>query len=160
MKKINAILVKVEIYFTASLLAILSTVVFIAAVTRKFGYPINWSQEFSLLLFAWLTFIGGDLLMRSDSLIAIDMFYNLFPKIVRTILSIIFEIGMAYFLIVLIFYGFKLVSQSWTRMFTTLKLSYAWATLCVPVGSTLMLTTVIKNLYINIRSLISKEVEI
>lgn len=37
-----------------------------------------------------------------------------------------------------IVYGFILVSQSWNRTFNTMKMSYAWCTLAVPVGSLLM----------------------
>ena len=45
---------------------------------------------------------------------------------------------MNFYLLILIVYGFLLVSQSWNRTFNTLKLSYAWCTLAVPVGSLLM----------------------
>lgn len=36
---------------------------------------------------------------------------------------------MVLFLLILIVYGFMLVSQSWNRTFNTLKMSYAWCTL-------------------------------
>ncbi len=152
MNKIEAVILKVEKVFTSLLLAIISTLVFVAAVTRRFGFPLNWAQDIALLSFAWLTFIGADLLMRTDKLIFIDIIYAHLPARARKVLSILFGIGMSYFLIVLIWFGFPLVAQSWNRVFNTLHLSYAWCTLCVPVGSILMLTTVVKRLIHDIRT--------
>jgi len=152
MNKVDTIILKVEKVFTASLLATISLLVFIAAVMRKFGYPLNWAQDISLLCFAWLTFIGADLLMRMDNLIVIDIIYNRLSGRAQKVLSIIFDIGMMYFLMVLIWFGFPLVMQSWSRLFNTLKLSYAWCTLCVPVGSLLMLSTVTKKLIKDIKT--------
>lgn len=152
MNKIEAIILRVEKIFTGTLLAVISTLVFVAALTRRFGYPLNWAQDIALLSFAWLTFIGADLLMRTDKLIVIDIIYAHLPARARKVLSILFGVGMSYFLIVLIWFGFPLVMQSWSRVFNTLKLSYAWCTLCVPVGSLLMLSTVLKRLVYDIRT--------
>ncbi|MDT4762216.1 TRAP transporter small permease [Sphaerochaeta sp. PS] len=152
MNKLDDIIFKTEKVVTAFFLASIATLVFVAAVMRKFGYPLNWAQDISLLFFAWLTFVGGDLLMRSGRLIFIDILYNVLPSRVKKVFNILFGLAMMYFLIVLIWYGFKLVMQSWTRLFNTLKLSYAWCTLCVPVGSLLMLSTVIKNLIKDIKT--------
>lgn len=138
-------IVVVERLFTALLLCVISVLVFLSAVMRKLGVPINWAQDFSLLCFAWLTFIGGDVLMRTSKLISIDMITNLFPNAVKKILAIVFDFGMIVFLAILIWFGFPLVNQSWSRVFNTLNLSYAWCTLCVPVGSIFMMETVIHN---------------
>ncbi|WP_320122359.1 TRAP transporter small permease [uncultured Sphaerochaeta sp.] len=152
MNKVDIVILKIEKVFTASLLAAISLLVFVAAVTRRFGFPLNWAQDISLLCFAWLTFIGADLLMRADRLISIDIIYNRLSGRAKKILSIIYDIGMIYFLIVLVWFGFPLVMQSWNRLFNTLNLSYAWCTLCVPVGSLLMLSTVIKKLIQDIKT--------
>ena len=143
--RIEQVIFTVERIFTALLLCIISVLVFLSAVMRKIGIPINWAQDFSLLCFAWLTFIGGDVLMRTSRLISIDMVTKLLPKVVQKWLAVIFDFGMMVFLIVLIYFGFPLVNQSWSRVFNTLNLSYAWCTLCVPVGSILMMETLIHN---------------
>ena len=134
-----------EKMFTAILLCIISFLVFLSAIMRKIGMPINWAQDFSLLCFAWLTFIGGDVLMRTSKLISIDMITKLLPKTVQKVIAIIFDFGMIAFLLILVWFGFPLVNESWSRVFNTLNLSYAWCTLCVPVGSILMLETTIHN---------------
>ena len=56
-----------------------------------------------------------------------------------------------FILLILIVYGFLLVSQSWNRTFNTLKMSYAWCTLAVPVGSLLMFFSMIGKMLGDIR---------
>ena len=143
--KVEKVIYNFERLFTALLLCTISVLVFLSAVMRKIGVPINWAQDFSLLCFAWLTFIGGDLLMRTSRLISIDMVTKLLPKFIQKWLTVVFDILMMCFLLVLIKYGFPLVNQSWNRLFNTLNLSYAWCTLCVPVGSILMMETLLHN---------------
>ncbi len=143
MKKLAAIVLKAEELVSSSLLCLISVLVFISAVARTIGHPINWAQDVSLLAFAWLTFIGADVLARSGKLINIDMVIYLLPKFVQKVIGVVFDFMMIAFLAVLLFYGYSLVTQSWFRVFNTLKLSYAWCTMAVPVGAFLLLTTMI-----------------
>lgn len=125
--------------------------VFWSAVARTIGMPVNWAQDVSLLAFGWLTFIGSDIIIKSGGLIRIDMLSNRFPKAVQKTLMLVFDVFMLLFLLILIVYGFLLVSQSWNRTFNTLKMSYAWCTLAVPVGSLLMFFSMIGKMLGDIR---------
>ena len=133
---------KAESFVAGFLLCMISTLVFISAVARTVGHPINWAQDISLLASAWLTFIGADIVAKTGNLIRIDMLEKHFPKPVRKLLTLVFDVAMLLFLLILIVYGFMLVSQSWYRSFNTLKLSYAWCTLAVPMGSALLLVSI------------------
>ena len=144
-EKFDKVMIRAEELITALLLITIATFVFVAAITRRFGFPLNWTQDVSLLEFAWLTFLGSDLLLRTSKLITIDLIFDNLPKSVKKVLQILFDCGMIVFLFVLTRYGFPLVSQSWSRVFNTLPMSYAWCTLSVPVGSLLMLETVIEK---------------
>ena len=151
MKNKKSILLRFEEYFAAALLVLIAILVFASAIARTIGKPINWAQDIALLAFGWLTFIGGDVICRQNRLVSIDMLTSKFPKRIQKYLSIIFDGLIIVFLGVLLYYGIILVSQSWTRMFNTLKLSYAWCTLAVPVGSGLMFTSFIKRLINDIK---------
>ena len=143
MKQLAAIVLKAEELIASSLLCIISILVFISAVARTCGYPINWAQDVALLAFAWLTFIGSDVLARSGKLINIDMLIYKLPKGAQKIIGIVFDCMMMAFLAALLIFGYSLVTQSWLRVFNTLKLSYAWCAMAVPVGAFLLLTTMI-----------------
>lgn len=143
MKQLTKIVLKAEELIASSLLCLISVLVFISAVTRTFGYPINWAQDVALLAFAWLTFIGADVLARSGKFINIDMLIYKLPKVAQKIIGIVFDFMMMAFLATLLIFGYSLVTQSWLRVFNTLNLSYAWCTMAVPVGAFLLLTTLI-----------------
>ena len=146
MKRISDITLKVEEILAAGLLCLISVLVFGSAVARTIGVPINWAQDIALL-----AFLGADVVAKSGRLINIDMLTNQLPKVVQKLLGIVFDMMMLLFLFILIVYGFLLVSQSWSRMFNTLKLSYAWCTLAVPVGALLLFTTAAGMLVRDIR---------
>ena len=143
MKQLNAAILKIEALISSALLCLISVLVFISAMARTVGRPINWAQDVALLAFAWLTFIGADVLARSGRLINIDMLIYALPKWLQKIIGIIFDLMIISFLLLLMINGEQLVSQSWNRLFNTLKMSYAWCTMAVPVGTFLLLTTMI-----------------
>lgn len=151
MKKISDIILKVEEVLAGGMLIMISVLVFLSAIARTIGMPINWAQDISLLAFGWLTFIGADIICKSGNLIRIDMISNKLPKPIQKLLTIVFDVCMLLFLLILVVYGFLLVSQSWNRTFNTLKMSYAWCTLAVPVGAALMFPTILGKLWKDIR---------
>ena len=151
MKKISAVILKTEELLAGAMLCMIAVLVFWSAVARTIGMPVNWAQDVSLLAFGWLTFIGSDIIIKSGGLIRIDMLSNRFPRAVQQTLMRVFDFFMLLFLLILIVYGFLLVSQSWNRTFNTLKMSYAWCTLAVPVGSLLMFFSMIGKMLGDIR---------
>lgn len=151
MKKISAVILKTEELLAGAMLCMIAVLVFWSAVARTIGMPVNWAQDVSLPAFGWLTFIGSDIIIKSGGLIRIDMLSNRFPKAVQKTLMLVFDVFMLLFLLILIVYGFLLVSQSWNRTFNTLKMSYAWCTLAVPVGSLLMFFSMIGKMLGDIR---------
>ena len=151
MKKISAVILKTEELLAGAMLCMIAVLVFWSAVARTIGMPVNGAQDVSLLAFGWLTFIGSDIIIKSGGLIRIDMLSNRFPKAVQKTLMLVFDVFMLLFLLILIVYGFLLVSQSWNRTFNTLKMSYAWCTLAVPVGSLLMFFSMIGKMLGDIR---------
>ena len=121
------------------LLVAITILVFVSAVSRTVGHPLNWAVDISLLLFAWQVFIGGDLAVRNTNLIGVELLANKFPGKVQKGLKIVFFIMIIIFLAVLVYFGIPLLIQNRKRLFQVLPISYSWATLSVPVGSFLMI---------------------
>lgn len=146
MKKFAEQFLKAEELTASFLLCLIAVLVFVSALARTAGHPVNWAQDVSLLAFGWLTFIGADIVIKRGGLIRIDMLVNCFPKFLQKGLCLIFDVLMLLFLLILVIYGGILVSQSWLRTFNTLPISYAWCTLAVPVGAFAMFFSVIGKL--------------
>ncbi len=121
------------------LLLAITLLVFVSAIARTMGFPLNWAVDISLLLFAWQVFIGGDIAVRNTNLIGVELLVNKFPGKVQKGLKIVFFVMIILFLGVLVYFGIPLLLQNWKRLFQVLPISYSWCTLSVPVGSFLMI---------------------
>ncbi len=129
----------IEQIFSNILLVTITVLVFLSAVARTVGHPLNWAVDISLLLFAWQVFIGGDIAVRNTNLIGVEILADKFPPRVQKILKISFFILIIMFLSVLVYFGVPLLLQNWKRLFQVLPISYSWCTLSVPVGALLMI---------------------
>jgi TRAP-type C4-dicarboxylate transport system permease small subunit len=120
--------------------------VFIAASTRYVGYPINWSVDMAVCLFAWCTFLSADVAMRKNKLMNVDFLIRNLSEKNRFLIEIMNLLIILIFLAALIGFG---VWLSYTTRFRTFQgipgFSYTWVTLSVPVGGTLMgITTILQ----------------
>ena len=138
LSRVYRVFCKAEVWVAAALLVSIATLVFVSAISRTFGYPLNWAVDISLLLFAWLVFLGGDVVIREGYLIKVDLFFNRFPPPVRKALMVAFYVVMLMFLAALVYYGNILANANKKRQFQAMELSYYWCTLSVVVGSFLM----------------------
>ena len=155
-KKIYEKFCKVEQWIAMFLLAGITVLVFVSALMRTLGFPLNWAQDAALIMFAWLAFIGGDIALHSTGLIGVDMIVTHFPKVVQKAIDILFKVVMLAFLIVLVIYGYQYVMTGYKRLITTLNVSYAYVTASVPVGAFLMVISVAQNLYKSIKTPVEK----
>jgi TRAP-type C4-dicarboxylate transport system permease small subunit len=146
MKKLYEYICKGETFVIKVLLVFMVGLVFVAASTRYVGYPINWSVDMAVCLFAWCTFLGGDVAMRNNKLMNVDFVIKKLPEKKRNIIEIINLLIILIFLAALIGFGAWL---SYTTRFRTfqgiLGFSYTWVTLSVPIAAILMvITTILK----------------
>jgi len=146
MKKLYEYICQGEIFVIKVFLVFMVGLVFIAASTRYLGYPINWSVDMAVCLFAWCTFLGADVAMRNNKLMNIDFLINKLPGKNKNFIEIINLFIILIFLLALIGYGVKLSYTTRFRAFQGIPwFSYTWVTLSVPVAGTLMvISTVLK----------------
>jgi TRAP-type C4-dicarboxylate transport system permease small subunit len=139
---------KVEEFIVAIFVAVITFLVFLSAIARlpAVNHPLNWAQDFSLLLFAWVVFLGADLALRKAEFVRVDMLVMRFPQGVQKFLYYFFYVVIIVFLAVLIRYGIPLCISNQKRLFQTLGITYSWATASVPIGSFLLIITVILKL--------------
>mgnify|MGYP003623714053 CR=1 FL=1 len=137
-RRASAVFCKVELWLTAASLLAIATLVFVSAIARTVGRPLNWATDISLLLFAWMVFLGGDIVVRETNMISVDLLKNKFPLWLQKTLNIIFYLAILAFLVVLVAESRPLLVRNWKRLFQVLPISYGWCTLSVTVGSALM----------------------
>lgn len=121
------------------LLAGLTSLVFISALMRTLGMPLNWAQDVALVAFAWLIFLGSDIAVRGPGLIGVNIIVKNLPSMLQKTLDILFKVIIIGLLGILVVFGFQMTVQGWDREITTLGISYSWVTMAVPVGSFFMI---------------------
>lgn len=137
---------KAEEFLVSAFVAIITFLVFLSAVGRFARHPLNWAQDLSLLLFAWVVFLGADISLRKADFVRVDMLVSLFPRKVQKFLYYFWYLVAVLFLCILTRYGFPLAMENTKRLFQTLGISYSWATISAPVGSILIIVTIILKL--------------
>ena len=146
MKRFYTLFCKAESLIAGVFLCIVTSLVFLSAIARTIKMPINWAQDISLLLFAWVVFLGADLALRSSDFVNVDLFVSKLPRKVQQFLYYFWYIVIIGFLSILIRFGVPLSISNSKRLFQTLGISYSWAVMSVPVGSMLMIVTIIIKL--------------
>nr|WP_106780986.1 TRAP transporter small permease [Lysinibacillus timonensis] len=145
-KRIAEIYVKFENLLTNLLLAGIVFFVFLAAIMRWIGWPLSWSVEFAQLLFVWVIFLGSNRTLRERKHITVDIFVKFLPIKIRNLIEIITKIIVLVFLVFLTVYGFLLSIENSVRQINNLPLSYSFITSAVPIGSILMICTILSQL--------------
>ena len=127
-------------------IAVITFLVFISAIARGLGHPLNWAIDVSLLLFAWLVFLGADTALRKADFVRVDMLVIRLPEKTQKFLYYFMYALSIGFLCVLIRFGIPLSIENSKRLFQTLGVSYSCATISAPVGSVLLIVTIILKL--------------
>lgn len=142
-----------EIFIIKVFLVLFLGLVFVAAITRYMGHPINWSVDVAVCLFAWCTFLGADVAMRKNKLMNVNVFVRNLPRKAQWVIELANILIILVFLGALIVYGIKISYTTRFRAFQGIPwFSYTWVTLSVPVGSVLMMITVVLKLKSHIHS--------
>jgi TRAP-type transport system small permease protein len=131
---------RVEDLAIALLLGIISVAVFLGVFFRYLlRDPLIWSEELSLICFAWLIFIGAAICSRQKKHMSIDTFTSLLPSKAIPILDRWTRYLMMLITGILIYFGFRHAIYAYPTQTTALGLSWTYVFLSVPVGSCLIL---------------------
>ena len=142
MKKFYEKFCKAEVAVASTCLITCVSVIFISALLRVIGHPINWATDLSLLLFTWSTFMGADIAFRAGKLVNVDILANMLPDCMRKWNKIVIYSVCLIFLFALVYLGFIQSVKTWHRSFNGISwLSYTWVTLSVPVCCLSMIVT-------------------
>jgi len=135
-----------EAVIAAALLILMVALIFVGAVARVLGTPLNWTIDFATAFFAWACFLCADVAWRRGSLMSIDLLVERLPARWQKALRLANYAIIAAFLAYLAVMGTWLAWTSRARSFQGIpEISYAWVTMSAAIGGALLLiTTVLK----------------
>ncbi len=140
-------LFKLEERLAMAFFAGTSIFVLIGAATRTAGSPVIWAVDLAQLSFVWACVLGADLAMKKGQHIEIDILVRYFPDKARQVIATVWQIAIAAFLAMLVWYGVGLTTMNVERELGDVGISYSWVTGAIPVGCFLMLCTTLTRLW-------------
>ncbi len=142
MKKLNAVLYKVEKFIGKIFLAVTSILIFYSAISRFLGYPANWAVDISLILFAYSAFIAADVAWTEDKMMRVDLFVKKLPERIQALVQRINYLLIIAFDIYFLVWGIYITySMRFRKVGGFHNLSYSILALSVPIGAALLLRT-------------------
>ena len=100
--------------------------------------PFVWSEELSLLLMTWITFLGGALLLMRNEHLGIDIFVDRMPPLASK-LSLLLGRGLVLIFCLCLTYGAWILIEKTLHSITPgLQISVAWQYGGAFVGGSLM----------------------
>ena len=136
---------KIEFAVGMALLAVITGLVFVAAVMRFVGSPLIWSVDMAQLLFIWLCFLGACRAMRQRSHLGVDFVVRFLPYKARLWVETGLAVVVVAFLLALTWHGTNLTFLNIERVFGDSGVSYAFVTSAVPVGCVFLSVSIIWN---------------
>ena len=136
------ILKRVEEIFVGITMVLATTVLFVNIILRYFfNENQSWADEFVRYSIIWIAFIGAAICFRQGIHFGVDLLIKSLPAKYKPYLQVYINVVCIVFVILLIYFGFKLVFFSMQTGQTTpsLQLATYWVYLSIPLGATLSL---------------------
>lgn len=147
MNKFNAFVGRMETLVGVLMMIVIVVMVFIGAVSRRFGQPIVWSVDLAQLLFIWISMLGADIALKNKAHVGVDMLVRKFPdKLNRAITLCTYLLSIA-FLAFMAYWGVRLCIGNYLRTYQTMGVSYSFGTAAIPVGAACMILTFLEQLF-------------
>ncbi len=119
--------------------AVMVSLVFANVVLHAFGKDLAWVTELGELLMVWVTFLGGVCAAHRGMHMSINEFLDKLTPSRRRAADLAIQALCAAILLMLLYFGVKIVASSWNNTLTTLEWPMAWQYIPLPLAAALML---------------------
>ncbi len=154
MKKVNDVVMKVEMFFGVLLLFILFFVITVNMVSRYvFNKPIYWADELSGFVYVWATFLSCAFIMGRDGHIRIEVLERHFSPRVKHMFRMVENLATAAVFIYLIPVTLSIFPTLGKAMAMRFPLRYVY--IILPLAFGLFVFHSLYNAYTEFKGLIS-----
>jgi TRAP-type C4-dicarboxylate transport system permease small subunit len=133
---LNSIFEKLTVLIVIVMVVVVAAQVFFRYVLHNSLY---WSEELAIFLFIWLTFIGGEIVLRNGNHIAIDALLNALKGVHKLLLSIFIDVVIIAFACIVLVSGVGLTISTLNQPSAALQVPMAWVYGAIPISMILMI---------------------
>ncbi|WP_062329096.1 TRAP transporter small permease [Treponema endosymbiont of Eucomonympha sp.] len=141
MKKIYKAFCATETAVCGTAFVAIVALTFMSAILRMLKVPLSWNMDLAMLLLAWASFLGADCAFRAGQMTGIDLLTRNFPKKAQNTVSLVILAAILTALLFFAHFGIKLVRSDYNRQYSSLPISFSWATLSLPVAAISMIVS-------------------
>lgn len=139
LEKIADYLNSVLSIFVLSLVIAMFIVINLQIISREFFTAFSWTEELSRFLLIWISFFASAIAYRKGAHIAITFVVKSFKERPKRIIKLIMNLFSAAFFIVVIYYGFKMISIQTYQRSPAMQIPMSIVYLCIPFSNIIML---------------------
>jgi TRAP-type C4-dicarboxylate transport system permease small subunit len=125
------------------IMALMAVLVVIVVASVLFRYillaPLSWSEEVGRYMMIWLGFLAASIAIRQGLHVGVEFVVQWVRPEISTWLRRLARGATACFLLIVMGYGFFLVTNLWEQWSPVMGIRMTWPYLAIPVGSLLML---------------------
>lgn len=135
------------------LVTALAVVVFLQVFNRFIlKAPLSWSEDLAMLLFQWVAFLGAAVGVKRSRHFGIELVVKNLPAGVRHWIEVaVIPLIVGIVAVVMITEGCRVIQFNYTRIYSSMDLSYVWAYLPIPVSGVLILVYLVQGEVLRIR---------
>ena len=142
--------------FLLGLTVLITTMAIFTQVVFRyiFNHPISWVDEFAVLIFAWMIFLGVAIAQKNNEHIGIDIVAHLLPPKVRRVLAIFTNTLILLILVFLFVKGIDLTARTIGLKYPAMEISRGFLYVSIPVMMPLMAFYLVRIIIADLRSFI------
>lgn len=139
---------RINLGIGTALLGIAAVLTFVQVVLRNtVAFSFTWAEEVTRYIVIFAVYFASGTVVALDQNAKVDMLYNKFPKIVQKILTTVFYILTAIFLVIMLYYGYVYVQRNLKIWCASIRIPWAVPFSSLLVGSVNMLVQVPAKIY-------------
>jgi TRAP-type C4-dicarboxylate transport system permease small subunit len=123
----------------ASLLVMLSCVVYVVIGRYFFGLSVFWGEEVARYAMIYMAFLGASTALRGNQHPRLALLYDMLPSVVRAVLRMAISLALALVALIFVVYGYEFFTFDGIMRTPALRVRYYWVFAVIPVGGVLLL---------------------
>ena len=129
----------------------MAILIFVNVVLHALHRDLAWLTELGEFLMVWVTFLGGAAAARRGAHMSINEFLDKLSPPGRLWADASVQAFCSFIMLVVLYFGLRIVSQSWGTVLTTLEWPMAWQYMPLPIGAACMLVFLLWDLVLILR---------
>ncbi len=157
LKKIDELFIKIQKNFGGFIMLVVLICCTLQVIFRTANVAAPWTEEFSRVGLAYMTFLMSALGVRLNAHPSVDVLVRRFPRRVRFTIDIVIQILIGLVGFIFMFYGWKYFRITMKDRATTYHYVKAWWYWPIPVSGVITIIYAVRNIIYLVISIIRNE---